>query len=73
MRKIILSVLVTLAVAAFVSGGCRKSQPQKPTTPPAKKSAQTPVEKQTTPPAKKTTQPPVEKQATPPVEKPTEK
>lgn len=42
MRKVILSVLVTLAVAVFAFAGCKKSQPttEKPTVPPVEKPAE---------------------------------
>jgi len=59
MRKVILSALVTLAVTAFVFGGCKKSQPATPTT--------------TTPRTTKAAQPATEKPTVPPVEKPAEK
>jgi PBP1b-binding outer membrane lipoprotein LpoB len=59
MRKVILSVLVTLTVVAFTFSGCKKSQPTTPTT--------------TTPRTTKPVQPTTEKPAVPPVEKPAEK
>jgi|GEM_PF-1534476 len=52
MRKAILSVLVTLAVTAFVISGCKKSQPE-PTTPAEKKATQPAIEKKTAPPVEK--------------------
>lgn len=56
MRKMILSVLVALAVTAFVFSGCKKSQPE-PTTPPKKTTAAPQTEKPTPPPVEK----PIEK------------
>jgi PBP1b-binding outer membrane lipoprotein LpoB len=56
MRKMILSVLVALAVTAFVFGGCKKSQPQ-PTTPAKGTTAAPKTEKPTPAPVEK----PIEK------------
>jgi hypothetical protein len=52
MRKVILSVLVTLTLVAFTFSGCKKSQPE-PTTPPEKKAAGAATEKPAVPPVEK--------------------
>jgi len=52
MRKVILSVLVTLAVVAFTFSGCKKSEPA-PTKPPEKKAAGAAAEKPAVPPVEK--------------------
>jgi len=52
MRKVVLTVMVTLTVVAFTFSGCKKSEPA-PTKPPETKAVKPTTEKPSVPPVEK--------------------